>query len=237
MKEATMRTWRVKDVMTTDVVTVTEETPYREIVDILTGRRVSAAPVVDGDRRVVGVVSEADLLHKIEYLGEEPRVFAGRRRRQALAKAHGGVARDLMSAPAVTVQPGTSLTGAAKVMDDERVKRLPVVDERDRLLGIVSRADLLRVFARPDPEIAGDVVDEVLGRTLWVDPGRVQVTVRDGVVTLDGQADRRSTADLAVKLTQGVPGVVEVVDRLGFDFDDRELVEARRFGPGPFGMP
>jgi CBS domain-containing protein len=142
-----------------------------------------------------------------------------------------------MSAPAVTVQPGTSLTGAAKVMDDERVKRLPVVDERDRLLGIVSRADLLRVFARPDPEIAGDVVDEVLGRTLWVDPGRVQVTVRDGVVTLDGQADRRSTADLAVKLTQGVPGVVEVVDRLGFDFDDRELVEARRFGPGPFGMP
>jgi CBS domain-containing protein len=231
-----MRTWRVEEVMTSEVVTVRTDTPYREIVDVLAERRVSAAPVVDGDGRVVGVVSEADLLHKVEYMGEDRRVFVGRRRR-ARAKAHGTTAGDLMSSPAVTVPPTTSLAEAAKRMDDERVKRLPVVDERGRLLGVVSRADLLRMFLRPDSALERDVVDEVLGRTLWVEPGSVQVTVRGGVVTLDGRTDRRSTAELAVSLTRGVPGVVEVVDRLGFEFDDRQLAGARPFGAGPFGAP
>ncbi len=232
-----MRTWRVQDVMTTDVVTVGVDTGYKEIVDVLTDRHISAAPVVDDEGRVVGVVSEADLLHKIEYLGDddERRVFISRRRRQARAKAHGPVARDLMSTPAVTVRPDTPLVEAARRMDDERVKRLPVVDDRGRLVGIVSRSDLLRVYLRPDREIAREVVDEVLGRTLWVEPSRVQVSVRGGVVTLEGRTDRRSTAELAVALTRGVPGVVEVVDRLGYDHDDRELAAAGPFGP--FGVP
>jgi CBS domain-containing protein len=228
-----MRTWHVDDVMTTEVFTVREDTPYREIVDTLTGRRVSAVPVVDQHRHVVGVVSEADLLHKIEMAGGEPerRVFAGRRRRQAQEKAHGLLARDVMSAPAVTVLPRTTLTGAAKLMDDERVKRLPVTDDLGRLCGIVSRGDLLRVYLRPDLELQKDVVDEVLGHTLWVEPGMVDVTVRDGVVTLTGRTDRLSTAQLAVKLTGNVPGVVEVIDRLGYDFDDRKLAKAPYYGP------
>jgi CBS domain-containing protein len=223
--------------MTVDVVTVGEDTPYRDIVDTLAERRVSAVPVVDEDRRVVGVVSEADLLHKIEFVGdfEERRIFAGRRRREAQAKAHGLVARDLMSKPAITVVPATPLTLAAKLMDDEQVKRLPVTDELGRLVGIVSRGDLLRVFLRPDAAIERDVVEEVLHRTLWVEPGMVKVKLQDGVVTLAGRTDRRSTAQLAVKLTQTVPGVVEVIDRLGFEYDDRQLAEVRNYGP--YGMP
>jgi CBS domain-containing protein len=227
----------VDDVMTTDVVTVTADTPYREIVDTLAGRRVSAAPVVDENHRVVGLVSEADLLHKIEYVGEdhERRVFAGKRRRAAQAKAHGAAAQDLMSAPAVTIAPDASLTAAAKLMDDERVKRLPVTDQLGHLRGIVSRADLLRVYLRPDADIVRDVLEEVLRRTLWVEPGTVEVQVRDGVVTLTGRTDRRSTAQLAVALTRTVPGVVDVTDRLEFEFDDRELTRAG--GTYPFGMP
>jgi CBS-domain-containing membrane protein len=234
-----MRTWQVDDVMSADVVTVRPHTPYREIVDTLANHRVSAAPVVDDDQQVVGVVSEADLLHRIELGGEadERRVFASRRRRTAHAKAHGAVAKDLMSRPAITVTSGASLTVAAKIMDSERVKRLPVVDQSGRLRGIVSRSDLLRVYLRPDGEIERDVVDEVLRRTLWVETGTVEVKVDRGVVTLTGRTDRHSTRQLAVKLTQAVPGVVEVIDRLSFEFDDRELAGARHYGPNPFGMP
>jgi osmotically-inducible protein OsmY len=115
-------------------------------------------------------------------------------------------------------------------MDDEQVKRLPVTDELGRLVGIVSRGDLLRVYLRPDTAVESDVVEEVLRRTLWVEVGAVKVRVHDGVVTLSGRTDRRSTAQLAVKLTQAVPGVVDVVDRLGFDFDDRQPVETGSYG-------
>ena len=231
-----MRTWHVDDVMTTDVVTVREDTPYRELVDTLTERKVSAVPVVDEFRSVLGLVSEADLLHKIELAGEdrERRIFASRRRREAQTKAHGLLARDLMSTPAVTIRPRATLVAAAKLMDEQRVKRLPVTDDLGRLRGIVSRADLLRVYLRSDADIQQDVVDEVLGRTLWVEPGLVEAIVHDGVVTLAGRTDRFSTAQLAVKLTANVPGVVEVVDRLGFDFDDRKLAESQHYG---YGMP
>lgn len=233
-----MRTWLVNDVMTTGVVTVREDTAYREIVDTLAERQISAVPVVDGNGRVVGLVSEADLLHKIEFGGgEERRIFASRRRRTAQAKAHGAVAADLMSAPAVTVKTGTTVTAAAKLMDDGQVKRLPVTDEQGRLTGIVSRADLLRVYLRPDAAIERDVVNDVLRRTLWVEPGKVEAQVRDGVVTLTGSTDRYSTKQLAVKLTHAVAGVVEVVDQLGFDYDDRKLAEASHYGPNPWGMP
>jgi CBS-domain-containing membrane protein len=234
-----MRTWQVDDVMTTDVVTVRPDTPYREIVDTLANHRVSAAPVVDEDQRVLGVVSEADLLHRIELVGEEHerRVYASRRRRDARAKAHGGTARELMSAPAITVSSGSSITAAAKIMDAERVKRVPVTGPDGGLRGIVSRSDLLRVYLRPDSEIEDDVVEEVLRRTLWVEPGMVRVRVEQGVVTLSGRTDRHSTKQLALQLTRAVSGVVSVVDELGFEFDDREIAKARHYGPNPFGAP
>src|SRR5262245_42693610 len=150
-----MRQWRVGDVMTTDVVSVREETPYRDIVDTMSAHRISAVPVVDSFGRVLGVVSESALLYKIEYDGggEQRRVFASRRRRTARAKAAGDVAEELMTAPAITAMAGTPVPEAARRMETEHVTRLPVTDDLGRLVGIVTRADLLKVFLRPDEDI------------------------------------------------------------------------------------
>ncbi|OZV81617.1 hypothetical protein CA850_10645 [Micromonospora echinospora] len=217
-----MRTWQVGDVMTVDVATVDGETPYREVVDLLVRRGISAVPVVDGFRRVRGVVSEADLLHKVERAGrpDERRIFEGRRRRDARVKADAMVAEELMTAPAVTTYPGASLPAAARLMDREQVKRLPVLDDLGRLVGIVTRADLLRVHLRRDSEIREDVVQEVLRRVLAVRDGLVTVRVRHGEVTLDGRVDRRSSAELAVRLAGQVSGVTRVIGTLGYDEDD-----------------
>ncbi|MER7272261.1 CBS domain-containing protein [Micromonospora carbonacea] len=233
-----MRAWQVRDVMTTDVAAVREGTAYREIVDVLTGWRVTAAPVVDGARRVLGVVSEADLLHKVELLGQphERRVFVGRRQREAQVKAGATLAADLMSAPAVTVGPDASCVEAARLMTQRHVKRLPVVDDLGRLVGIVTRGDLLRVHLRPDGDIRADVVGEVLRRTLGVRDDDVDVTVHDGVVTLTGQLERRSTVRLALRLSAQVSGVVEVVDALGWAVDDIPLSGLRVGGGTPAGV-
>jgi CBS domain-containing protein len=222
-----MKLWRVRDVMTPNVATVREQTPYREIVDLLAERRISAVPVVDDFRHVLGVVSEADLLHKVE-LSDDPhehRIFEGRRRRTARAKAVGAVAGDLMTTPAITTLPDVAVAAAARLMDSEHVKRLPVTDKLGRLVGIVSRADLLRLYLRADGAIRRDVVEEVLRRVLWVEPGLVRVEVHGGVVKLIGQLDNRSTAMAAVRLARGVAGVVDVIDRLGYDVDDTLLAD------------
>jgi CBS domain-containing protein len=179
-------------------------------------------PVVDSLQRVLGVVSESDLLHKIEFSdgSGERRVFEGRRKRAARTKAAGDVARDLMSAPAVTAMPDTPIAVAARRMEEEQVTRLPVVDDLGRLAGIVTRGDLLRVFLRTDAEIRRDVVDEVLRKVLAVEPGTVRVEVHNGVVTIEGRVDRRSAAALAIRVSHAVPGVVDVVDKLDYHFDD-----------------
>ncbi|SBT39334.1 CBS domain-containing protein [Micromonospora auratinigra] len=233
-----MRTWQVQDVMTTDVAAVTEGAAYREIVDVLTGRRVTAVPVVDGARRVLGVVSEADLLYKVELLGQphERRIFPDRHQREARAKAGATLAVDLMTAPPVTVSPDASLAEAARLMDARRVKRLPVVDDLGRLVGIVTRGDLLKVHLRPDGDIRRDVVDEVLRHTLGVPDRVVDVTVTGGVVTLTGQLDRWSTVQLALRLTRQVSGVVEVVDALGYAIDDAPMSALRIGGSTPAGI-
>lgn len=221
-----MRTWQVRDVMSTDVVTARTDTPYRKIVDVLTERNISAVPVVDDFGRVLGVVSEADLLHKIEFVGQphERRIFARSRHRSARAKADAGIAAELMTTPAITTHPETSLTAAAKTMNREQVKRLPVVDELGRLIGIVTRGDLLKVHLRPDADIRRDVEREVLRRVLSVEEGMINVIVEDGIVRLVGQLDRRSSAEIAGRLAAQVSGVVEVINDLGYDFDDSRLV-------------
>src|SRR5689334_10323552 len=134
-----MSRWKVGDVMTTGVVSVDQDASFRRIVELLEGQQVSGMPVVDGAQRVVGVVSEADLLPKMEYAGTPagPHVFDGRRRRVAREKAAADSARKLMCAPAITVHPGSPLAAAARAMDEAGVRRLPVVDEFDRLVGIV----------------------------------------------------------------------------------------------------
>jgi len=220
-----MKNWRVDDVMTTAVVTVPRTAPYRELVDLLVGHRFSAVPVVDDFLRVTGVVSEADLLRKIEYAGEtQPRLFEGRRRRGDRIKGAGRTAADLMSSPSVTVPSGTSIAAAARLMDSEQVKRLPVVDDLGRLIGIVSRSDLLRAHLRPDDDIRADVEAAVLPSYLAGAASAVQVEVSDGIVTLTGRVDRRSTTGVVDRLVSQVAGVVDVVDKLDFDYDDSNVV-------------
>ena len=223
-----MRTWQVTDVMTMNVATVGPETPYREIVDLLVQRRISAVPVVDEFGRALGVVSETDLLHKVELIGEphEWRLFEGHRRREARTKADAGKASELMSAPAITIYPGTPVAAAARLMDREQVKRLPVTDDLGRVVGIVTRSDLLKVHLRPDADILTEVTDEIVIRALGLRADAVTVTVVGGVITLAGELDRWSMTEAVVRLTRQVAGVVEVRDELTFDIDDRPLVEA-----------
>jgi CBS-domain-containing membrane protein len=217
---------RVRDVMTQDVVTIDEHASFKEVATLLTERRVSALPVLDGEGRVVGIVSEADLMLKEQFPQGPPdgRLFQSRRRRQTRAKAAGDTAAELMTSPAVTIGPDASLAQAARLLHRHGIKRLPVVDPAGPLLGIVSRADLLKVFLRSDADIAREVRQQVLLRAMWMDPDTVVVEVRDGVVTLTGQLERRSLIPITVNLVRGLDGVVDVVDRLSFELDDSKIM-------------
>ena len=219
-----MRTWTVDDVMTRAVVSVDQGASYRAVVDLLIENRFSAVPVVDALCRVTGLVSEADLLRKIEYAGEgEPRLFEGRRRRGERRKALARTAADLMSAPPVVVPTGTSIAAAARLMDREDVKRLPVVDVMGRLAGIVSRGDLLKVHLRTDEEILSDIETGVVRPLLAEEAAKVTVAVVNGAVTLAGVVDRRSSMEIAERLCRQVPGVVAVTSTLDYGFDDRDV--------------
>ncbi len=219
----------VKDLMTRTVVTVPEEAPFRQIVKLLDEYRISALPVVDAGDRLVGIVSEADLLLKEERDDrdlDEPRrspPFESRRRRIERMKAGGTVARDLMTTPVVTIGPDASAGDAARLMHRQGVKRLPVVWRDGQVLGIVSRRDLLRLFLRSDADIREEIHHEVMERTLWIDRYAVAVQVRDGVVTLRGELDRRSLCSMLVTLVGRVEGVVGVNDRLTYRIDDSDV--------------
>jgi CBS-domain-containing membrane protein len=200
---------RVRDVMTQEVVTVNEHASFKDVAMLIAERRVSAVPVLDQEGRVLGIVSEADLVLKEEYPEGPPerRLFQGRRRRIAQAKAAGDTAAELMTAPAVTIGPDASVAEAARLLHRHGIKRLPVVDPAGPLLGIVSRADLLKVFLRSDPDIAREIRQQVLMRAMWMNPDTVAIDVRDGVVTLTGQLERRSLIPITVSLVRGLDGV------------------------------
>jgi CBS domain-containing protein len=212
----------VRDVMTTKVVTVEPSTPFKEIAARLAQHRISAVPVVDAGWRVLGIITEADLLLKQEH--PDPKADVSliwtRRRRRERAKAAAAVAGKLMTAPAVTVPPTATVTEAARRMHAAGVKRLPVVDETGRLVGIVSRADLLKVFTRPDEAIRSQIITEVIAGELMLDPSRFFIEVDDGVVLLQGKAERASLIPYLVRAVQHVEGVVRVEDQLSFDVDD-----------------
>lgn len=179
--------WRVSDVMTPDVVTASEGAPVGEIVDKLVTHRVSGLPIVDDGDRLVGVVSQADLLPRVAAT----RPAGGRTRRgRRAAKAAATSARQLMTAPALTIGADEPLSAAARKMQLKKVKRLLVTGDAGQLLGIVSRADLLRLYARADAAIRADVINHVLRRILWIDTRQVQVDVHAGVVTLSGAVGR-----------------------------------------------
>ena len=215
----------VRNVMTSPVETVGPTTGFKAIVERLRARAISAMPVVDGAGRVLGVVSAADLLLKEDRaeLEEHQSLFEGRRARQARAKAAAGTAGELMTRPALTIGPDAPVAEAARLMRRRGVKRLPVVDEKGRAMGIVSRGDLLAVFTRSDEEIRRDILEDVVARTLLLDPTPYTVTVQEGVVTLSGEADRRTDAILVRRLAERVDGVVTVYSQLTWRDDDGDL--------------
>jgi CBS domain-containing protein len=203
--------------MTREVVAVRGPTPFKELVRLLNEHRVTAVPVLDdAGRLVVGVVSESDLaLKEVAPLREaHTPVFETAQHRGERAKAGSLTAAELMTAPAVTVGPEELVATAARRMYDRRVKRLPVVDHRGALVGIVTRTDLLKVFLRSDDELRFDVLDHVSGDLLRLPPGTVEVEVGDGVVRLTGRVRRRSQALAMEKLTGAVDGVVAVESEL-----------------------
>ncbi|MFK0156117.1 CBS domain-containing protein [Streptomyces sp. NPDC090493] len=225
-----MKHRKVGSVMTTEVVRADRGTPFKEVARLLGEHHISGMPVVDGADRVVGVVSETDLMFR-QAETSDPWLPAKRFRladltpggRRRAAKAKALAANRLMSVEPVTVHADDTVAAAARTMTEHHVERLPVVDEEDRLVGIVTRGDLLKVYLRPDAEIRDEVVEEVLVRGLWVPRGSVHVSVTEGVVTLSGPMERRSDTEIAVSMTGRVDGVVAVVDKLTYRLDDSRV--------------
>ncbi|WP_229882299.1 CBS domain-containing protein [Streptomyces alanosinicus] len=205
----------VRDVMTAPAVAVRRDAQVKEIVRVLEERHVSAVPVVDVTGRVVGVVSEADLLPKEEFRGRRLTRFERIRHRPEPAKTGGMSAEELMSTPAVTVRPDVTLAQATRLMVVNHVKRLPVIDDEDRLLGVVSRGDLLKVFLRPDADIEEEVRRTVVSYLFPMHAHAIHVSVRDGIVTLRGPVHDTSLIWVAERLVRGLEGVVGVETRLG----------------------
>lgn len=221
-----MQRQTVQDVMTTDVVTVGPDTPFTMVARILTERRLNALPVVDEFGELTGIVSMSDLLHKEGHKDDPEGLFAfSHRARVSRTKAAGNTVAEVMTTSPVVVTPTNTLVMAAKTMARREVRQLPVVDESGRLVGIVSRTDLVRAFLRPDERIRDDVETELRGsRTTWVDLDGIDVEVHDGVVTLRGDVERRSAVDVAVRTAYRVDGVVDVRNKIRYSFDDTSPV-------------
>jgi CBS-domain-containing membrane protein len=218
-----MRRHLVAAVMTTNVVVVRPQTPFKRIATLLSRHDISAVPVVDADHHVLGVVSETDLVAKYDQPQADRPPLWSAKRRDAWLKATATTATDLMTSPAVTIAQDAAIATAAKLMTERDVKRLPVVDQNERLVGIVSRHDLIGVFVRPDDEIATEIHDEVLLRALCTDPAGIDVRVFDGVVSLRGQLERRSMLPIAEALCRRVDGVVDVTADLTYALDDTKI--------------
>jgi len=210
---------KVSDVMGTSVVTVDRATPYKEIARLLAEHQISGMPVLKMGREVAGVVTEADLLaaeaKMARRLGSAHRLHVPFRGERHPALTAG----ELMTAPAITIGPHVTIHAAGRLMSTRHVRLMPVVDEHDKLVGVVSRRDLLAVFLRPDEDIAADV-RQVLDEILLAEPGEAEVAVRDGVVTLTGPLDPKAGAHgdlipVAIRLMWDVDGVVDIIDRLG----------------------
>ncbi|MEU1230556.1 CBS domain-containing protein [Streptomyces sp. NPDC005828] len=218
-----MRHRKIGELMTREVVSVGGDAPFKEIVRILSQHRVTAVPVVDGENRVIGVVSEGDLLRKAADQAAAPGDGPAVPGLEAWerAKAEGTRAEELMSAPPVCARPDWTAVEAARLMEVQGVKRLVVVDGADRLVGIVSRRDLLGIFLREDEDISREITEDILTGTLGLDPAGLSVEVRDGRVELGGEVPYRGMIPAMERMCAMVDGVVSVSrTRLRYEKDD-----------------
>ena len=221
----------VRDAMTQHVLTVDEAAPLKDVARVMLDAGVSGLPVVDAAGALVGVVSEADFLVKGQgvdairhrrlerLLGESPST------RRDLGKLAARTAGEAMTSPALTIEPARSLQEAAAIMTARRVNRLPVVED-GRLVGIITRADLVRAYLRTDEELVQTIRDDVLHRMLWLDPAAFEVEAHAGEVTIRGHVDRRSTARIVEETVAMVPGIVSVSADIRWALDDRRLEPA-----------
>ncbi len=218
----------VRDVMTRSVLSVRADTPLKDVARLLIDNRISGLPVVDDGGRVIGVVSEGDLLVKEQSrdaIHHRPlaRIFGeSSDTRQLLAKAAARTAGDAMTTPPITIDASQPVGVAATTMIKRRVNRLPVTED-DRLVGIVSRADVIRTFVRTDEELAETIRQDVLLRDLWEDPDAFSVSVADGVATIKGGVERRSSAGIIERMVGLLPGIVGVTADITWAMDDRGL--------------
>jgi CBS domain-containing protein len=207
---------RIQEIMTRDVITVAPETPLKDVARLLIANRISGVPVCGPNGAVLGVVSEVDILRKEEGISPElarPLAWLARRLDGELDKIGSHTARESMSAPALTVRPTQHVAEVARLMVDHSVNRLPVVSQ-DGLVGIVSRADLVRAFVRSDSEIEHEIRTDVLLRTMLLEPGEVHVAVENSVVRLRGHVRAKEDAEIVERCVRRVPGVLEVENGL-----------------------
>lgn len=205
--------WRVSDVMATDPATIDKNMPYKQVARLLAENDLSAVPVLSGGGRVLGMVSEADVLRREERAFS--RLSAGLPRRTHREREQAGAltAAGLMTSPAITIHPDAPLGAAARLMNAHHVTRLPVVSPSGKLIGVVSRRDLLRVFLRPDADIAADIATE-LERMTQAGPMGIAVSVSEGEVTLTGELGSAGLIGTAIKIAAEVDGVVDVTSQL-----------------------
>jgi CBS domain-containing protein len=222
----TMHEMRIQEIMTREVITVTPETPLKDVARLLVAHGISGVPVCGPNGTVLGVVSEADVLRKEEGIAPElarPLAWLVRHLDGELGKIGAHTAGESMSAPALTVRPTQHVSEVARLMVDYSVNRLPVV-AKDGLVGIVSRADLVRAFVRSDSEIEHEIRNDVLVRTMLLEPGEVDVVVEDSVVTLRGHVRAKQDAEIVERCVRRVPGVLDVENALrwGSHASDRD---------------
>jgi CBS-domain-containing membrane protein len=198
---------QVVDLMTTDVITVSSETGIRDAARLMFRNRVSGLPVTTPDGTLAGIITEADFL-RLEV------------ERQEGVTELGETVGDVMSPGVVTTGPDTEIYEAAKMMTFQDIKRLPVVDDDSRLLGIISRADIVSVFTRPDDVIEDEIREDLIRRVLFIDPDQLNVSVANGVVTFVGDVGTRNEARLLSELASRLDGVLHVESKLAWRYDD-----------------
>jgi len=208
--------------MTSQVHVARPLTPFKRLVQLIEENKISAVPIVDAQGMPVGVVSESDLLLKErrQELESAQSVMHPLRRREQRAKAEGVLAYQIMSKPPITVRSDVTLAQAARLMQERNVRRLVVVDERGKIVGIISRSDVLQVFMRTDGELRDEVLSTIIPSLLIPVPETLQVAVQWNVVTLSGEVDRKSDAEILTRTTRELDGVVAVVNRLRYAWDD-----------------